>query len=238
MDWSTTEAFTAPEKPTIEDARRRLFRLGAGSLSNVELVAVLLGGNQLSRATAAVQDGLKALLMESPEALIEHHLLTTREAARILAVSELARRLHHAKEERPCLQTPQAIYEWVKRQLVGARREEFHVLCLNSRNVLVRHVKVAEGSVDQCQVDPREALAPAIASRATGVVLVHNHPSGDPEPSVQDIALTRQLREGAKLLCLRLLDHLVVGESGYVSMLARGLIKGEQPGFMGRLQSP
>ena len=101
------------------------------------------------------------------------------------------------------------------------------MLCLSSRNVLLRHVRVAEGSVDQCHVDPREALAPAIACRATGIVLVHNHPSGDPEPSVQDVALTRQLREGARLLCLRLLDHLVVGESGYVSMLARGLLKGD-----------
>ena len=69
------------------------------------------------------------------------------------------------------------------------------------------------GSVDQCHVDPREALAPAIACRATGIVLLHNHPSGDPEPSVQDVALTRQLKEGARLLCLRLLDHLVIGET-------------------------
>jgi DNA repair protein RadC len=113
-----------------------------------------------------------------------------------------------------------------------------HVLCLNSRNVLLRQVRVAEGSVDQCHVDPREALAPAIACRATGIVLVHNHPSGDPEPSVNDVALTRQLREAGRLLCIRLLDHLVIGDRGYVSMLSRGLLRGDDSAFVSKLQSP
>jgi DNA repair protein RadC len=185
-----------------------------------------------------VADGVRALLQESPESLIEYRQLSATESARVLAAGELARRLHLTHDERVKLQTPQAIYEWAKKRLIGARREEFHVLCLNSRNGLLRHVRVAEGSVDQCHVDPREALAPAVASRATGIVLVHNHPSGDPEPSVQDVALTRQLREGGRLLCIRLLDHLVIGEKGYVSMLARGLIKGDDPGFLTRVQSP
>ena len=226
------------EPKAVDEAKRRLMRWGARALSNAELVGVLLGGTELTRAAALVDEGLKALLSESPEALVEYRHLTEEEASRVLAAGELARRMHASVEERPRLQTPQGIYEWARKQLVGARREEFHVLCLNSRNVLLRHVCVATGSVDQCHVDPREALAPAIACRATGIVLIHNHPSGDPEPSVQDVALTRQLREGARLLCLRLLDHIVVGETGFVSMLARGLIKGDEPGFSTRLQSP
>lgn len=236
-DW-LNEQSTGRALKGVDEAQRRLLRLGAGALSNTELVGVLLGDDELKRAAVLVEEGLKALLCESPEALVEYRQLTAVEAARVLAAGELARRLHTTHEERPRLQTPQAIFEWARRQLIGARREEFHVLCLNSRNVLLRHVRVAEGSVDQCHVDPREALAPAIASRATGIVLVHNHPSGDPEPSVQDVALTRQLREGGRLLCLRLLDHIVVGERGYVSMLARGLIKGDEHSFMARLQSP
>ena len=218
-DWLNNEVVT---NKGLDEARRRLLRLGAEALSNTELVAVLLGGDELKRAAALLEEGLKALLTESPEALIEYRQLSADEAARVLAAGELARRLHLNPEERPRLQTPQGIFEWARKQLIGARREEFHVLCLSSRNVLLRHVRVAVGSVDQCHVDPREALAPALACRATGIVLVHNHPSGDPEPSVQDVALTRQLREGARLLCIRVLDHIVVGESGYVSMLARG----------------
>ena len=234
-DWLNTERVVVRE---VDDARRRLMRLGAAALSNAELVGVLLGDTELTRATALVNEGIKALLAQSPEALVEHRQLTDEQVGRVLAAGELARRLHTAKEERPRLQTPQAIFEWARKLMVGTRREEFHVLCLNSRNVLLRHVCVAQGSVDQCHVDPREALAPAIACRATGIVLVHNHPSGDPEPSVQDVALTRQLKEGSRLLCLRLLDHIVIGETRFVSMLARGLIKGDDSGFTSRLQSP
>lgn len=239
-DWLEAEPTgSAPRAvKSMEEARRRLLRLGAAALSTAELVAVLLGGDEVKRATALLEQGLKALLTAAPEALVEQHALTPAETARVLAAGELARRLHQAPELRPRLQTPQAIYEWARRQLLGTRREEFHVLCLNSRNVLLRHVRVAEGSVDQCHVDPREALAPAVASRATGMVLVHNHPSGDPEPSVQDVALTRQLREGARLLCIRVLDHLVIGEGGYVSMLARGLLRGDDGSYLAKLQAP
>lgn len=235
-DWLNSE--TTVVVKAVDEAHRRLMRLGASALSNAELVGVLLGGNQPGTAAALVSEGLKALLGESPEALVEYRGLSDDEASRVLAAGELARRMHVSPEERPRLQTPQAIFEWARKQLVGARREEFHVLCLSSRNVLLRHVCVAVGSVDQCHVDPREALAPALACRATGIVLVHNHPSGDPEPSVQDVALTRQLREGGRLLCIRVLDHIVVGESGFVSMLARGLIKGDENGYLARLQSP
>ena len=237
-DWLNEETVTAPQRKGLEEVKRRLLRLGASALSGTELVALLLNSDELQRAATLVDGGLRALLQESPEALVEHRQLTATESARVLAAGELARRLHVSTDERPRLQTPQAIYEWAKKRLIGARREEFHVLCLNSRNGLLRHVRVAEGSVDQCHVDPREALAPAVASRATGIVLLHNHPSGDPEPSVQDVALTRQLRDGGRLLCVRLLDHLVIGERGYVSMLARGLLKGDEPGYLSRLQSP
>jgi DNA repair protein RadC len=221
-----------------EEAIHRLLRLGAAALSQAELVAIITGIDEPRRVGELVHEGLKALLTESPETLFTHRHLEAPQAARLLATGELARRLHDSREERPRLQTPQAIYEWARARLVGARREEFHVLCLSSRNVLLRHVRVAEGSVDQCHVDPREALAPAIAARATGLVLLHNHPSGDPEPSAHDVALTRQLREAARLVCIKLLDHLVLGESSYVSMLSRGLIKGDDHAFLSRLQSP
>jgi DNA repair protein RadC len=90
--------------------------------------------------------------------------------------------------------------------------------------VLVRDVRVAEGTTNACPVDPREVFAVALAARATAVVLAHNHPSGDPEPSSLDVALTAQLVEGGRLLGVKVLDHLVVGESGFVSFLERGLM--------------
>lgn len=237
-DWLNEDTVTAPTERGIDEIKRRLLRLGAPSLSSTELIALLLDQHGVKRATALLSDGLRALMLESPESLIEYRALTATESARVLAAAELARRFHDTADERPKLATPQAIHDWARKRLAGARKEEVYVLCMTSRNQLLRAVRVAEGSVDQCHVDPREAFAPAIACRATGIVLVHNHPSGDPEPSVSDVALTRQLRDGGRLLCIRLLDHLVLGERSYVSMLARGLLRGEDGAFLSRVQAP
>jgi DNA repair protein RadC len=89
----------------------------------------------------------------------------------------------------------------------------------------VREACVAKGSTSHCQVDPREVFAPAVAARASAVVLVHNHPSGDPEPSQLDVTLTLQLRDAGRALCIRVLDHLVLGDRGYVSLAQRGLFR-------------
>jgi DNA repair protein RadC len=102
------------------------------------------------------------------------------------------------------------------------KREQFHVLAFNCRNVLVHEATVAHGTVSACPVDPREVFGPAITHRASAVVLAHNHPSGDPEPSAEDLALTRQLVEAGRLLHVRVLDHLIIGDGRYVSLLARG----------------
>ncbi len=239
-EWLLTTATTqkVPTMKPADDAQRRLIRLGPTALSNTELVSLLLGKDRAERATVLIEGGLKALLQESPEALLEHHGLDPKEVARLLAAGELARRLHLSPEERPRLQSPAAIHDWARRQLIGLRREEVHVLCLNNRNFLMRHVRVAEGATDQCYVDPREVLAPAVACRASSIVLVHNHPSGDPEPSVLDVTLTRQLREAARFLCIRLADHLVISDRGFVSMLQRGLIADDGGAYVPQVQSP
>ena len=205
---------------------QRLWRLGAECLGDEELLALVAG------APLRWEDGLPALGQCPPEELLEHGGLSAAAAARVLAAVELGRRVQQGGGAgAPRLGTPQAIYEWARPLVLGGRRETFHVLCLSPRHLLLRHVRVAAGSADQCPVDPREALAPAVACRASALVLVHNHPSGDPEPSPADLALTRQLRDGARLLCIRLVDHLVVTEAGYVSMSARGLLTDERPAW-------
>jgi DNA repair protein RadC len=225
-------------KKLVDEARGRLMRLGAQALTDAELLTVLSGITDPQAVASLLDVGLRALLTEHPDVLVEQHGLDRHTSARLLAAAELARRLPLSPERRPRLVTPQDIYNFARHHLLGVRREEFHVLCLNSRNVLIRSVRACEGSVDQCQVDPRETLAPAVACRATAIVLVHNHPSGDPEPSVNDVALTRQIRDGARLLCIRLLDHLVIGEKGYVSMLTRGLLNEDRNAFLARLDEP
>ncbi len=220
-----------------DEAKRRLWRLGPEVLSDGELLALVTGLCHAESIARLLDGGLMALAQQPAEALLEVSRVSPRAVSRLLAASELGRRLAKGSADlRPRLGTPQAIWEWARHELVDGQREAFHVLCLNPRNVLMRHVQVAVGSVDQCHVDPREALAPAVACRASALVLLHNHPSGDPEPSVQDVALTRQLREGARLLCIRLVDHLVLSATGYVSMLARGLL-GEERTILPRVQT-
>src|SRR5205085_328542 len=103
--------------------------------------------------------------------------------------------------------------------------EELWVLSLNSRNVLLRADRAATGSVTSCAVDPRDVFSPALLSKASAIVVSHNHPSGDPTPSFADLELTRQLVKAGSALCIKLLDHVIVGDGGWHSMAARGEVQ-------------
>src|SRR6266849_4832172 len=143
-------------------------------------------------------------------------------AAQLAASLELGRRTQLSGEKRPRLRTPAEIYQHLAPAFRSLRKEVFHVLSFNARNVLLNDSRVAEGSMNACPVDPREVFCAALGARATAIVLAHNHPSGDPEPSEVDIALTEQLAEGGRILGIRVLDHLVVAAGGFVSLLERG----------------
>lgn len=168
--------------------------------------------------------GLRALVLLPDSQLLE--LLPRSAVTSLRAAFLVNERFRSARDERPVLATPQSIYEYVRPHLDHHPMERFIVLALNARNRLLASQVVAEGSVDQCHVDPRKVFALALQVGATGIVLAHSHPSGDPEPSQQDVALTRQLRDSGRMLCIRVLDHLVLGEGRYVSMLARGHFRG------------
>lgn len=214
-------------------ARERLWRLGAGALTDAELLGVLLAGGGGPRSAGAFAEGLlathgglKALLEQDPHLLAAQPGLGPQRTALMLSALELGRRAQRMVERRPRLRTPREIDGYLRPLLSALRREVFHVLCFNARNVLVRDARIAEGSSSSCPVDPREVFSAALSVRASAVVLAHNHPSGDPEPSSLDVSLTHQLTEGGRMLGIRVMDHLVIGESGYVSMLERGLLPG------------
>lgn len=198
-------------------------RLGAPALSDAALLSALTGV-PLGDASSLVGGGLRALCMEDPDALFDDDRLGPEGAARLLCALELSRRALCERERRPRLRTPGAVAAWVRPSMALLPREHVRVLCFNSRHVLLRDAWVGLGAADSCAVDPREVYLPALRARAYGVVLVHNHPSGDPEPSVGDVAATRQLLAAGKALGIRLLDHLVIGAEGFVSLAARGLL--------------
>lgn len=215
----------------VDEARDRLLRLGASALTDAELLELLLGAcprvaeaGTLAQELLSVAGGLKALLQSDPQDLCARPGLGPSRAAQLLCALELGRRAQKAQEVRPRLRTPEDIHRYLWPGMATLRREVFHVLCFNARNVLLQDARVAEGSMNQCPVDPREVFAPALLARASAVVLAHNHPSGDPEPSAEDLHLTRQLARGGELLGIRVLDHLILGDGTYVSVAARGLI--------------
>lgn len=211
-----------------DEARERLFRLGASALTDSELLWLTLGAGPRARESSEAllesSGGLKALYQKDPLELCELPGLGPVRVAQLLAALELGRRAQRSTERRPRLRNPREIYGYLAPTLSVLRREVFHVLCFNARNTLLHDARVAEGTMNTCPVDPREVFAAALSSRASGIVLAHNHPSGDPEPSAQDMSLTVQLCDAGRLLGIKVLDHVVVGDGRYVSMAERGLV--------------
>jgi len=125
------------------------------------------------------------------------------------------------------LSSPQAVLNFARVKLAGLPREAFLVIFLNNKNRVILCKIIQEGTIDQAIIYPRRLIEEALACHATGVILVHNHPSGEPEPSPEDKQLTRSLLEAARTIDLRILDHIIVGREGYCSFLEKGLLTGK-----------
>ena len=212
----------------LQGLRERLLQ-SPGAVGDAELLGVLFAGRSrsvraLAESLLAAAGGLRALASMEPSELCSAAGLGRDRAAQVLAALELSRRAQLAPEARPRLRTAGEVYRYLAPRMALLRREVFHVLSFNTRNVLLRDARVAEGTTDACTVDPREVFRAALCARATAVIFAHNHPSGDPEPSEADLQLTRELQAGARIFHLRVLDHLVVGAGRYVSLARAGLL--------------
>ena len=144
--------------------------------------------------------------------------------ASIVAGFELAKRRAGGCDARPVLDTPSRVLGQVPASVRGGRKEHFLAFYVNARSQLIHQETVSIGTLSASLVHPREVFKPAILESAASVILLHNHPSGDPTPSREDIRLTRQLVECARLLDLRIHDHLVIGRGRFVSLAERGII--------------
>ena len=209
-----------------EGPRERLGRLGPAALSQEELLALVVAGGVggISPAAALLRrlGGLARAARALPDELAGEGIGPVR-ASSLCAAFELGRRvlLAEAPSGRE-LRSPRAAYDFLRPRMAHLPREVFVVLLLDVRLRLLRDVWVAEGSGWACAVEPRDALAPAVRAGAAAVVFAHNHPSGDPAPSMEDRALTRRLAEAAALLGIRAVDHLVVASGGYASLRELG----------------
>lgn len=126
--------------------------------------------------------------------------------------------------ERPALNSPQAVADLAIARLGGSKAEEFWIALVDNKNRLIGWERLSQGTVDQTAVYPREVLALALERKASGIIMVHNHPGGDPKPSKQDIALTKRIVRTAQELSIRMLDHLVVTENDYFSFQSQALL--------------
>jgi DNA repair protein RadC len=145
-------------------------------------------------------------------------------ATKILAALDLGRRAaEEARPERDRVRSPRDVFERMSPVLRDLPHEEFHVLLLNTQNQVLRDLQVTRGTLDASLVHPREVFRRAIVEAAAAVILVHNHPSGDPSPSAEDRAVTRQLRTAGSTVGIEVLDHVVVGEARYVSFVEAGM---------------
>ncbi len=219
--------------PVDDRPRERLARLGAAALSSEELLALLLGSGtrgqsalDRARQILAVHGGLPGLASLSEAELVAEKGIKRARSGAIAAALEIGRRLA-AKPlaARDLFNEPGLVKEYLRRARGDGVQERTGALYLNARNRLIRDdPEIYRGTLDRAVVEPREILKRALLANAAGVVLYHNHPSGDPTPSREDREFTRRLAAAAESVGVRLLDHVVVGRGGAVSFREAGLL--------------
>lgn len=226
-------ALSIRELPRSERPRERLKDLGARALSSAELVAIVLGTGGPGRSAtvigqqilAAHGGSLRRLAAQPVAALTGMTGVGTARAVAIHAALELGRRLAvESRDDGAPLRSPREVWAAFAPRLEDLPVEEFHVAILDSQHRLERDVMVTRGLLNSSLVHPREVFREAIAERAASIVLVHNHPSGDPTPSADDRQITEQLVAAGRLLDIPVHDHVIVGRGRYTSFAEAGLL--------------
>lgn len=231
------EFSTGPTGPAIRDfpaeerPRERLRSRGAGNLSNSELMAILLrtgleGENVIAMSSRllATVDGLQGLSRANYEELCGLKGISDAKACQLLAGIELGRRVTALEpNDSPRVGSPADIAKLYMPEMSGYDREHMRIVLLNTKNQVVGADDLYIGSVNAALVRPAEVFATAVRRNLPAVMVVHNHPSGDPTPSPEDIRLTGQLVEAGKVLDVEVVDHIVIGQGRYVSMRERKL---------------
>lgn len=229
---------SAGYRPTIKDLpedirpRERLLKEGAEVLSNIEILAILLQTG--TRETTALDlaslimfrfKSLRQLLGATIEELREIKGVGPAKACQVKAALELARRTaKYSDQPRPVIKTPDDAAILVMEEMKHFDREHFRAILLNTKNQVIGTDKVSVGTLNSSVVHPRELFRNAIKRGAASVILLHNHPSGDPTPSREDKDITRRVMEAGNIIGIAVLDHIIIGDNKFISLKAHGLI--------------
>lgn len=212
--------------------RQRLLKGGPESLADYELLEFLLFAairqgdtKPLAKRLITQFGSFSAVLSAAPASLAQVKGMGESSAASLYAVSLAARRMARgAVQQRPVLGSWQALLDYLAIDMGELKHERVRVLYLDTRNRLIDDHLAAEGSIDEAAIHPREVIRRAFDVGASALILVHNHPSGDPEPSRADIHITHQIAEAGRLLSITVHDHVIVGRGAHVSLRAKGLL--------------
>ena len=219
--------------PEEDRPRERLMKMGVHSLSDSELVALIIrtgdaskGKNVLEIARALLQytGGLHRLAGRDIRELCMVQGVGPVKAAQISAAVEIGRRLEAPPLDRVSFISSSDVAKYFIPRLRDLHKEVFMVLLLDARNGLIRGVTISVGSLTASIVHPREVFKPAILDSAASVIFIHNHPSGDPTPSQDDLKITAQLVDAGQIMDIRVLDHIIIGRSSFTSLAGKGLI--------------
>lgn len=220
--------------PADERPREKLLAGGADKLTDAELLALIIRTGDSSSKNSAVDlarsllqrfGSLRQLAAASISELCQQVGIGPAKAAEIQALFQIARRFadNRLQPGQPYRSSRDA-FDHFHERFCDYRKEVFLALLLDSKNRLIREVQISEGSLNASIVHPREVFAPVLRESAAAVLFVHNHPSGDPAPSQEDIEITRRLKEVGDLMGVRVLDHIIIGKGDYVSLADRGVL--------------
>ncbi len=224
------------EIPPADRPYERCVRLGPERLSDEELLSIIIrtGGRKHNSLETARQilglecqgGGILGLCRLSLNELMSVEGIGTVKGIQLLCVGELSRRISRkcAGERREHFSAPDAVADYYMEQMRHLEQEHLCVMLLDSRNALIRELQISKGTVNASLASPREVYIEALKHRAVSIILVHNHPSGDPTPSEADCSLTRRVKQAGELIGIPLLDHVVIGDHTYCSLKREGII--------------
>lgn len=218
--------------PVEARPRERLIEKGAAALSPIELIAILLGSGTRERSALTLASELLTYfgslerLSEAPlSELCALKGVGQAKAVQLQAAFQLAKLVAPVVAERPLIDTPEKAFAAVQQEMQLEKTEVFYVLLRDARRSLMHKELIAKGTLDQLVTHPREVFYSAIRHRAHSLIVAHNHPSGDPNPSIKDLEFTHLLRTSGQVIGIPLVDHLIVGrEERFYSFRARGLL--------------
>ena len=200
-------------------------------LSDIELLAVILGTGtrerdvlELSASIIKKSGGLTAISRSGLREIASEKGIGLKKAVKIQAAFELGRRTLASIPLKKHLNTPLSVWELLLPETVGSQKEEFRVLVINNKNMLIKKSVISIGTITEAIVHPREVFRDAIREGGSGIIIAHNHPSGNPSPSRHDIETTRRLIEAGKIVGIPLIDHIIVADTSFYSMKENGYI--------------